>query len=481
MPRLSTTSSISKTKKRQQSEPGLFIHYDPSNPRSYPNSGTVIYSLADTTFYSSFDKIIYNSVRSYFQLNSTYWKVNAGYNSKDYTNGMSVTFWYWVFYKTYTNSAIISSQPFSVSGKYDIGTKLFTLTIKVKINGQNKVDTKTVIYSVPLEKASWLHIGIGYLNNMIYLYINGQLVITASNEANSNPGTISTNDTEIVFGSVVTGILNKTREFKEGRYGAIRFYTRLLDLSDIIRIYTIEKTTFIGPKDVVPIRSTNLVFNTSGNLLTNTVSSSSGAVYGTVTYSTLQGGYTSFSDHPTDSTMSTFTNLIRYDSSALSSISGELTISAWINLPVLTYCCIAENYFFKRNVRRSGFQFLTTPTGMNFLYAESLSSGNQVGASISFILNKWYNLSATINSSRLKLYVDGELIAEERISGTVLTSTDPLNIGRSKNNTILYDTTFTPRSGPGKAISIAKVSIYNTVLSDNDIWSNHRADRPTYE
>jgi hypothetical protein len=100
--------------------------------------------------------------------------------------------------------------------------------------------------------------------------------------------------------------------------------------------------------------------------------------------------------------------------------------------------------------------------GPAVLFAVDIGSGHglwpQCAASIS--INEWHFIVGVYDGSSVRLYVDGVQIVSHPASGSLVTATNALNIGRDPSNI-------------GRLTDgiIDEVSIYNYALSDSDIYS----------
>ena len=79
----------------------------------------------------------------------------------------------------------------------------------------------------------------------------------------------------------------------------------------------------------------------------------------------------------------------------------------------------------------------------------------------------WYHIAATYDGSNQKLYINGELVDTESMTGSIPTNNNPLYIGGIDAN----------RFFDGK---IGQVRVYSSALSQDDIRQNYNFTKPSY-
>jgi len=142
-------------------------------------------------------------------------------------------------------------------------------------------------------------------------------------------------------------------------------------------------------------------------------------------------------------------------------ITNNLTVSAWIKTNGSTgntQCIIRKNYNYWLGVINGSY----TTIGAN-VYTTSWD-GTSFTKPPSYFEDDWHHIAMTYDGSTLKLYLDGKLDNSKNISGTLNTTSQPLHIGSASWTTAEYY----------KGL-IDSASIYNRVLSEEEILSNYQA------
>lgn len=114
------------------------------------------------------------------------------------------------------------------------------------------------------------------------------------------------------------------------------------------------------------------------------------------------------------------------------SISGGVTVSAWVYLDQLTQQFIVvkgagtSSYNYKLEIKPSPqvFQWVISMDGSQRIAMDSKTP----------IVGRWYHVAGTYNGSQLKLFVDGQSVAVTAYTGTPAQNTDPVYIGRYQGN-----------------------------------------------
>ncbi|MFH1884163.1 MAG: LamG domain-containing protein [Planctomycetota bacterium] len=101
--------------------------------------------------------------------------------------------------------------------------------------------------------------------------------------------------------------------------------------------------------------------------------------------------------------------------------TDEVTIAAWVN-PTWT----GNNRVLQKGSSDNQYRFLRE-NGDNFVF--HLSGVGRLEGIACPPENEWHHVAATYNGSAMKIYYDGELVAEQAASGPIGTSSDPLFIG----------------------------------------------------
>jgi chitodextrinase len=144
------------------------------------------------------------------------------------------------------------------------------------------------------------------------------------------------------------------------------------------------------------------------------------------------------------------------DSSSLH-LTNSMTLEAWVNPSTVTSAWRDviykgnDNYFLEGTSDRS-----SVPAGGGTFG----SAGGLVVASSSLVANTWAHLALTYDGAALRLYVNGVQVSSVAQTGSILTSTNPLQIGG--------DNIF----GQYFAGTIDEVRIYNMALSQAQVQSD---------
>ena len=156
-------------------------------------------------------------------------------------------------------------------------------------------------------------------------------------------------------------------------------------------------------------------------------------------------------------------------------LNNQLTIECWftvqgasINDWIGIVCKVDAS-----SVNYSGYFFGLgqTSTYPNWIYFLIYPSGQNINCPFSPTLNQWYNLAVTYNDSIMKIFLDGNLIKQNAVTGLIASNTFPLTIGGQNGN-------FWNRNLNGKIdeVRISSVARYDsnfipTTHFDNDIFT----------
>ena len=148
--------------------------------------------------------------------------------------------------------------------------------------------------------------------------------------------------------------------------------------------------------------------------------------------------------------------LVTINNAATLQLTTGMTLEAWA-YPTKVYSAWQDviykgndNYYLEGTSNPSGFPAMggTLPNAPP-LYGTGVLA-----------LNTWAHLAATYDGATMRLYVNGVQVASRAQTGTIVTSTDPLQIGGDS----IYGQYFTGR--------IDEVRIYNRALSAAQIQSD---------
>ena len=204
----------------------------------------------------------------------------------------------------------------------------------------------------------------------------------------------------------------------DGDIGQVRFYSSALSADEVMQNFNFTKNNYPNSN------------------------------HGTITGATWNSYYFDFE-------RSSSNNVTISDSSSLD-ISGDITLSAWINEESV------DNYgrlFWKS----SAYALYRGTNGWTFL----LGSTSLVHNSNIPSTGTWYHIAATYDGSNQKLYINGVLVDTESMTASIPTNNNSLYIGGIDSN----------RFFDGK---IGAVKIYSKALTASELLADYNATKSTY-
>lgn len=484
MPRLNNLLNKAFLARRRNKITGqnLKIHYDPGSPQSYPGSGLILTDISGNGRNASLANAMeHNSFRGFFQWASGNYIDFPNSTTAEITTGFSYFIWYYPLQDGLTQR-FFERSPFTLTTRYKTdGTFYIAASLSV-LSGTTKKDI-TASTTIGLAKSAWLHIGIVYDNSDLMIYIDKILV--ALTPKTYSPGNATATGSSVRMGR--TSWFNQIY-YITGKVGIFRFYSYGAPSAAVTAIYNEDKSRYFGSGLPGIISTNGLIFNTKGNLVTDTAGGTVGGIFGSVSYSPALGGYTYFGDYPSPLPR-TFTDLVRYsNTSALQSLTS-ITICAWVNFPNTTNSVIVEKKLAGAspmrppNVLSTGFLLARSgTTGITFSYGNSTTGNPTIRTKSPTFANQWYHVVVTLGSGvGAKIYLNGEEEADayytegSAASAISLGNTLSMNIGRARNQSVPFT-----GGGPGRDINIASLQIYNRIITDNEIWENFTAERANF-
>jgi hypothetical protein len=330
-----TTKTISFRKRRRNFiKVGLNLHYDPSNISSYSGSGTAVNCLNNSNV-SMFigSKIAHNRLRGFFQSfstgsvtedllrkiiipthNST--QAHNQHLSK-YLNGVGISIWFKAEYSLGVKKIGLIQNIIDVFTNSDGTLRVdFTYGYReyAKIFSRPNAVHKSKQFSATINTRpfDWHHLVVSYDSALrqAKIYIDRQLIAQDSFVPSSYfPGTLR--DWYWSGRCLILYSPSYVRDvYFEGRVGCVRIYTTSMSQNLVDEIFNAEKNIYFGKSVTYEIIKSGLIFNTSGNLLNDTVYGKTGVVKGQVISDNLAS---SFSDSP-DPFDRNFTNCVLYSS-----------------------------------------------------------------------------------------------------------------------------------------------------------------------
>lgn len=147
--------------------------------------------------------------------------------------------------------------------------------------------------------------------------------------------------------------------------------------------------------------------------------------------------------------------------------TNNLSLSSWFNISVLPGA--TEIAFIRKNDQwqiglsnSSTIRCLIQTSGIN-----GWTGDNDVA--YTFATNTWYNMAMTYNGANMLIYVNGVLVKNAVVTGTISATNNDVNIGRVSH---------IPTYLNG---SISNCQIYNTALTQNQILQNYNATKGRFK
>ncbi len=264
---------------------------------------------------------------------------------------------------------------------------------------------------VPVQTNTWYHVAMTYDQANVTLYVNG-----AADSFAPATGPVVTGNPSFNIGGEIYGPWNFP-----GSVDELSVYNRALSATEIQSIYNAGAAGKYNPQCVAP--PTNAVgwWPGDGNAYdvahTNFATLQNGA-----TYASARAGQ-SFSFDGTNSYVEVPNN---WDLNPTNGVTVECwmyqTDLQWQNLPLIS----KDNAF-------GGRQYLLTVSSLGKFRAHigTTNTFSYFDSATSVLLNTWYHVAMTYNQSNLTLYVNGAVDAYTNVTGSIITSTEPLRIGGS--------------------------------------------------
>lgn len=142
---------------------------------------------------------------------------------------------------------------------------------------------------------------------------------------------------------------------------------------------------------------------------------------------------------------------------------NNLSLSSWFNISVLPGA--TEIAFIRKNDQwQLG---LSNSSTIRCLIQTSGTSGWTAANDVAytFATNTWYNMAMTYNGTNMLIYVNGVLVKNAVVTGTISATNNDVNIGR------------VPHIPSYLNGSISNCQIYNTALTQNQILQNYNATK----
>jgi hypothetical protein len=217
----------------------LVFWYDPSDPTSYPGTGTTISNLASTSLAGSMSNVTYTD--PYFTYNGTSSTTSVADNALLEPGSGDFTLEAWVYYSAIAGSSRVIVAKTDGGNSADWGYGIRTIsngsTYLEVGNGSTTVTSPT--YTVTT--GQWYHIVGVYTNvasNSIELYVNG-----VSQGSNSHSFASIKNTTRpLFFGSFDGGAT--FGQWFNGRMGATRMYNAALTAGQVLQNYNANRGTY---------------------------------------------------------------------------------------------------------------------------------------------------------------------------------------------------------------------------------------------
>ena len=138
-----------------------------------------------------------------------------------------------------------------------------------------------------------------------------------------------------------------------------------------------------------------------------------------------------------------------------------MTLEAWVN--PTTISSVWRDVIFKAN---DNYYLEATSTNGGRPGTGGTFSGNPLYGTVALTVNTWTHLACTYDGSTLRLYVNGTQVSSRAQTGTMATSSNPLQIGGDS----LFGQYFRG--------SIDEVRVYNRALSATEIQPDMNTPLP---
>jgi hypothetical protein len=287
--------------------------------------------------------------------------------------------------------------------------------------------------------AGWHHLAGVRSVSTLALYVDGVLVATTTT---SITGTISPL-APLVIGQVSPAL---NAEFFSGLIDEVEIFGRALSASEIQAVFNADSAGKCKPVAnwMFDEGSGTTTYDRSGNGNNGTLVNGPKWVHGII------GNALSFNG----------SNYVQIpDSQSLNITGNQFSITAWVNPRA------QSNPFADIVSKRSGlltqyFLWENWDSAKRQVdFATGLYNGTNVFVSspVFHPLNNWYQVTAVYNGTRLRLFVDGNLEIDQRVTGNLVHLNVPVTMGFTSFFNYYFNGT------------IDEVRIYNTALSQSDI------------
>jgi hypothetical protein len=448
---------------------GLVFYIDPNNPNCYPGFGNTLYNIVNTSIGGTFVGYTSNPIdntetRSIF-FDGTNDFIPIGSLGSFYTQG-TISFW--------MKSSDITANyrnPFATNYngsntnviRFEQGEGVGALKCWF---GDPSGFIASLNYSA-ISANTWYNVVLTWNQSTTTVtgYLNGILDV-----ANSSWIRWPTS-----FANVGIGLGYNSRYFK-GNIGQVSIYNRVLSATEILQNYNATKKKYMPEENIVTnglVLNIDPSKNASYSGVGNTVYDLSGfGNTGTLvngpTLSFLNGA-SIFFDGSNDYVELYSTTLLK---------SSPFTTSFWINVDtfgsVYGSCALSQYYTVCGPVASYlGY----TNTFMASIQTAAGGNAEGVVKESNFVKNRWYHYcsvydgSATGNTERLKIFIDGvqkSLIYDATVPSTPYTVSSSLALG------------YPPPAYPYFNGKISNLQIYNKALSAQEISQNYNATKKRF-
>ncbi len=215
----------------------LVAWYDPSNPVSYPGTGTTISNLASASLPGTMSNITYTD--PYFAYNGSSSQINIADAAALEPGSGDWTMEAWVYLSSGTGSKV-------VLGKFDPGGLSADVSYSIRIQGANiysqigngSTVVDTALYTLPLN--TWKQVVYVWKNvatNSLEAYVNG---VSQGSVAHSFASILNTSS-NLYIGSYNGG---EYSQWMNGRIGIVRLYNAALSAADVLQNFNADRGTY---------------------------------------------------------------------------------------------------------------------------------------------------------------------------------------------------------------------------------------------
>jgi hypothetical protein len=423
---------------------GLVMYFDPANSRSSIGSGNTIYDLSGNSNTCTFSATPTYDVASKGNL------LLAGYGTVSHTD----TLWS-------SNQFTLSVWAKKISGTRGIMISKDTNYIDHSYNGKTMVSFyATAAYSprqyllygnTSANYNEWRHYTSTYDGTTGSLYENGALIGTTNMSVEILKSTDPFN-----IGRWNGGSINFS-----GHLGTIMTYNRALSAQEIKQNYDATKGRYIVPENIVTDGlvlnidpSKNSSYPGTGSIIYDLSGfGNTGTLTNGPTFSGLNDGNIVF-DGSND-----YINF-KNSNSLTFSTNNQISLAAWIN----TRTVAADTFIFYRNsTSATGYVFYLKNSGLAVQFGNgttlyAIQSGISATSGYSYV-------TATLDGSSIKLYLNGTAIGSTTFTGTLYNTTADMSIGAANVSTRYFNG------------SIYSAYLYNRALTQQEVLQNYNATK----